>query len=89
MFNVRYNNLTLIPSNAAINELLKHGLMLSDCKEILEHGYSAPRKRKRGIEEKWLDKGNKTYNVVIARSFNFWYNEHVWLIIHVGRFSRK
>lgn len=88
MFNVRYKGLRLIPSKSASDELLKHGLMLQDCKEILESGYDAPRKRARDTEEKWLDRGTKTYNVVIVKSFNSMYNEDVWLIIHLGRFTK-
>ena len=40
-------------------------------------------------EEKWLNVGKKTYNVVVVKSFNNFYNEEVYLITHVGRFSRK
>lgn len=63
-------------------------LDLGNCKHILEHGYS-PRKRARDVVEKWLDKGQKTYNVVVVKSFNFMLNEEVWLIKHVGVFTKK
>ena len=62
--------------------------MIADCKEILENGYS-PRKRKKNAEEKWLDRGNKTYNVVIVKSFNYLYNEDVYLITHIGKFTKS
>ncbi len=88
MFDLRYNGLRLIPSKAASAELLKHGLMLQDCLEILKHGYDAPRERAKDSQEKWLDKGNKTYNVVIVKSFNWMYNEEVWLITHLGKFTK-
>ena len=88
MFDVRYKELRLIPSKTAGSELLRYGFMIVDCKEILEKGYS-PRKRKKGTIEKWLDYGNKTYNVVVVKSFNYFYNEDVYLIIHFGRFTKK
>ncbi len=88
MFNIRYKGLRLIPSKSASEELFKHGLMLCFCKEILENGYDAPRKRAKDTEERWLNRGSKTYNVVVVRSFNYLYNEEVWLIIHVGRFTK-
>tara|TARA_Y100000310_G_scaffold322234_1_gene381044 strand:- start:1525 stop:1806 length:282 start_codon:yes stop_codon:yes gene_type:complete len=89
MFGLRYKTLRLIPSKTAAEEMLKYGLMISDCKHILKEGYDAPRKRAKDTEEKWLDKGNKTYNVVVVKSFNFMYNKDVWLITHVGRFTRS
>ena len=88
MFDVRYNGLRLIPSKTAGRELLKYGFMLEDCKEILEQGYS-PRKRKKGTIEKWMDYGKKTYNVVAVKSFNYLYNEEVYLVIHLGEFTKK
>lgn len=89
MSNTRYKGLRLIPSKAAMNELMKLGFTLEDCKHILENGYDAPRKRSVDSEEKWFDKGKKTYNVVIAKSFNFMYNEEVYLIIHAGAFGKR
>lgn len=88
MFDVKYIELKLIPSKSAAEELLKHGLTISDCKEILENGYE-PRKRGKNTIEKWLDKGNKTYNVVIVKSYNYMYKEDVYLITHVGKFTKK
>lgn len=70
MFDVRYRGLRLIPSKSAGRELLEYGLMIADCKEILENGYE-PRKRGRNTIEKWMDFGNKTYNVVIVKSYNY------------------
>jgi len=88
MFEIRYKGLRLIPSKTAGRELIKFGFMLEDCKEILEKGYS-PRKRKDGTIEKWMDYGNKTYNVVVVKSFNYMYNENIYLIIHFGEFTKK
>ena len=89
MFDIRYNGLRLVPSKSAMREMIKLGLDLIDCKEILENGNPAPRKRSIGTEEKWLSKGVKTYNVVVVRSFNCFHNEEVQLITHIGKFGRK
>ena len=89
MFDIRYNGLRLVPSKSAMREMMKLGLALADCKEILEIGNDAPRKRSIGTEEKWLSKGHKTYSVVVVRSFNHFYSEEVQLITHVGKFGRK
>jgi len=89
MFDVRYEGLRLIPSKAALDELIKYSLMMQDCKEMLENGYDAPRKRARDTKEKWFNKGKSTFNVVIVHSFNYDYNEPVWLITHVGKFTRR
>lgn len=83
-----YEGLRLVPSNAAVREMLRYGLMISDCKKILENGYDA-RKRAKGTLEKCIDKGNKTTNVVVVKSVNFTNNEEVYLITHVGRFTRR
>lgn len=88
MFDVRYKELRLIPSKSAMRELVEYGLRLDDCRQILEEGYEAPRRRAEGTEEKWIDKGGKTYSVVIVKSFNYFYDEEVYLIIHVGKFGR-
>lgn len=88
MFNIRYKGSRLIPSRTAAKELTEYGFMIEDCKEILDKGYS-PRKRKKGTIEKWMDMGTKTYNVVVVKSFNFLYNEDVYLITHFGEFTKK
>ncbi|MBW2990613.1 hypothetical protein KY348_02820 [Candidatus Woesearchaeota archaeon] len=88
MFNIRYKKIRLIPSKSAARELLKYGLTIEDCKEILESGY-APRKRGKDTIEKWMDSGNDTYNVVIVKSYNYLYQEDVYLIKHVGKFTKK
>ena len=88
MFYVRYEGLRLIPSKSARKELIKYGLLLINCKMILIEGYS-PRKRKKGTIEKWLDKGDKTYNIVVVRLYNHFFKEDVYLITHIGKFSRK
>lgn len=88
-FDVRYKGLKLVVSKSAIEELTYHGLMIYDCKYMLENGYDAPRKRAKDCEEKWFDNKNKTFNVVIVKLFNYFYNEYVYLITHVGCFGKK
>ncbi|MFH1212050.1 MAG: hypothetical protein V1659_03935 [Candidatus Woesearchaeota archaeon] len=83
-----YAGLRLLPSKSAARELIDCGLMIEDCKEILELGYE-PRERKKGTIEKWLDVGRKTYNVVAVKSYNFLYQEEIYFIIHVGKFTKK
>ena len=70
MFNDKYNGLRIAVSHSAMQELMQEGMTLYDVVEILENGYDAPRKRKKGTIEKWLDKGKKTYNVVIGSKMN-------------------
>ena len=84
---VKYRGLRLIASKAARNELRHYRLGLEDCKKILENGYE-PKKRKKNTIEKWFDKGNKTYNVVIVKSYNYFYNEELYLITHIGEFTK-
>ena len=64
MFNIRYNGLRLIPSKSAGEELLKYGLMIEDCKDILENGY-APRKRGRDTIEKWMESFNQVDDILV------------------------
>ena len=87
-FDITYKSLCLIPSKSAAYEMFKFGLDLTDCKRILETGYS-PRRRAEDVEEKWLDAGNKTHNIVIVRAYNYFFDEEVWIIKHVGRFTKK
>tara|TARA_Y100000310_G_scaffold317846_1_gene371191 strand:+ start:14361 stop:14636 length:276 start_codon:yes stop_codon:yes gene_type:complete len=88
MFSEKYQGLRIVVSNAAILELIKEGKTLVDIVEILETGYDAPRKRKIGTIEKWLDKGNKTFNAVVVGDYNNFNKENVWVLIHFGKFSR-
>ena len=88
MSTIKYKGLRLIPAISASNELFKYKLDVEDCKEILESGYG-PRKRAKNTTEKWFDIGNKTYNVVIVKVFNQFYGENIYLIIHVGKFTKK
>jgi len=84
---VYYKGLLLHPSKHADLELLKYGLRLSDCKKILENGYEV-RKREKNTEEKWLGVGKKIYNIVIMKTYSFAFEEEIYLIKHVGRFTK-
>lgn len=88
MFNIRYSGLRLIPSKSAGEEMLKYGICIEDCREILEKGYE-PRKRGKDTIEKWTDFGDKTYNVVVVKDYDEILKEEAWVIIHVGRFTKK
>ena len=52
MLNIRYKRLRLIPSDSAIRELMKYGLSIGDCKEILVNGYEPTRKRGKNVEKR-------------------------------------
>ena len=89
MFNARYKNLRIAVSDSAMRELIKESMTLYDVAEILENGRDAPRKRKSGTIEKWSNKGKKTYNAVIALNYDEFMKEDVWLLIHLGKFTRR
>jgi hypothetical protein len=89
MFTDRYKNLRIIVSDSAMRELMKEGKTLFDVVEILETGKDAPRKRKQGTIERWLSKGNKTYNAVVVKDYNEMMNEECWVLIHFGKFTKR
>ena len=89
MFGEKYKGLRISVSNPAMIELMKEEKTVYDVVEILDEGYNAPRKRKEGKIEKWLDKGNKTFNVVIAKDYDEILKENCWVLIHFGKFTRK
>jgi hypothetical protein len=88
MFIVRYKGKKLVPSKSAMRELMKLGLRMADCKIVLEEGKDAPRKRSKGCEEKWLHIGKKIINVVIIESYNYFHEEEIYLIKHIGMFTK-
>ncbi len=89
LFSVKYKGLRIAPSLSAMRELMQEGKTLIDVIEILENGYDAPRKRAEGTIERWMDKGNKTYNIVITNNYDQFTREEVWVLIHFGKFGRK
>ena len=89
MFNEKYKGLRIAISHSAMQELMQEGKTIYDVIEILENGYDAPRKRKQGTIEKWLDKGKKTYNVVIVDDYHEILKENCLVLTHFGKFTRR
>ena len=89
MFNEKYKGLRIAISHSAMQELMQEGKTIYDVVEILEKGYDAPRKRKSGTIERWLDKGKKTYNAVIVKDYHEILKEDCWVLIHFGKFSGR
>ncbi len=88
-FAVYYQELRVDVTQAAMRELIYYEKTLDDVLEILHNGDYAPRKRKEGTIEKWLGKGNKTFNVVIVKDYHVTLKEDVWLLIHFGKFTKR
>lgn len=86
---VRYRRRRIAVTRSAMQELLEEGKDIQDVLKVLEEGYYAPRKRKQGIIEKWLDKSKKTFNAVIVEDYDEIRKEPCWALIHFGKFTRK
>lgn len=89
MFDARYKELRIAPSLAATRELTKEGKDLYFVLKVLEEGYDSRRKRAKDTIEKWFDKGNKTFEVVIAKDYDEIAKEEVWVLIHLGKFTKR
>ena len=89
MFDDKYDGLRIAISHSAMQELMQEGKTIYDVVEILENGYDAPRKRKQGTIEKWIDKGKKTYNAVIVKDYHEILKEDCWVLTHFGKFTRR
>jgi hypothetical protein len=89
MFGSRYKGLRIHVSHSAMGELFNHGATMDDVASVLEQGRDAPRRRARGTIERWLDRGEKTFNAVVARDYDHTLREEVWVLIHYGCFTRK
>ena len=89
MFDDKYDGLRIAISHSAMQELMQEGKTIYDVVDILENGYDAPRKRKQGTIEKWIDKGKKTYNAVIVQDYHEILKEDCWVLIHFGKFTRR
>jgi hypothetical protein len=85
----KYNGLNIAVSDSAMRELMIEGKTVCDVVQVLENGYDAPRQRKQGTIERWLDKGNKTFNAVIVKDYNEILDEDCWVLIHFGKFNRN
>ncbi len=85
---LKYKGKDLVLSNATMRESMKYGLDIEDCKTILEEGYIG-RQRASGTEEKWFNVGKKIYNVVVVKEYNYTEQKPIYLITHIGRFTKK
>lgn len=86
----RWRGLSLVPSRAAMRELVKFGMDIFDVKNVLELGYDCSRsKRQAGTCERCINHGDKTCKVVVCRSYRIVESKDVWLIVHAGIMSRK
>ncbi len=89
MFDEKYQGLRVVITDAAMRELFKQEKTIYDVIEILEDGYDAPRRRAVGTIERWLNKGNKTFNAVIVKDYNEIMKEECWVLIHFGKFTKR
>lgn len=89
LFKTDYAGYRIVVSYSAMQELFKLGKSIDDVVEILEEGTDAPRKRSTGTIERWLIKGDKTFNAVIVKDYNCELHEYCWVLVHFGRFTRK
>ena len=93
IFEIRFQNLTIVPTLDATRELIKNDKDLYDVLDILKNGvdYSAS-KRKKNIVEKALIRKNKLYKAVVAKVEVSHPNgscEFVWKLIHFGKTTYK
>ncbi len=87
---VRYKGLPLRPTRSVYNELKNLRMDLYDVLQILKDGYDCSTSgRKKGTFEKCLDFKNKTIKVVVVKSFEFWSKQEVYVIVHVGKFTKR
>lgn len=85
-----WEGLPVIPSRRAAEEMYTEKLMIHDIIEVLEAGYDCARsKRREGVIERCVDAKNKKTKVVAVRSYNYDTKSEVWVITHVGRFTRR
>ena len=75
---------------SVLNELAKYGMDLDDVANILNEGYDCSRsKRRKGVLERCVNKGNKTIKVVVQKGIIELDGKDCWEVIHVGKFSRR
>lgn len=85
-----WKGLPVIPSRRAADEMIREKLMIHDVIEVLETGYDCARSRRReNIVERCVDVKNKILKAVVARSYNYDMKSEVWVMTHVGRFTRR
>ena len=88
-----YKGRRIEPTLSASRELMEEGKDLYDVLKILEEGYDcSASRRKQGITEKCLRKGNKEYKAVLAETevrYPDGYMEKVLRLIHFGKITYK
>ena len=90
MLHPSFKGLPIVPSRTAMNEMTRLGMDEWDILQMLEEGYNCyASKRKEGTLEKCINKGNKTIKAVVVRSHNWSLDCDVWVITHVGKFSKR
>ena len=89
LFFVRYKGLRISVTRSAMTDMIKLGIDLTDIKRALEDGYFSPRKRKKGVIEKWIYYGRKTLEVVVIKDFHELLHQEEWLLIHCSIFTKK
>ena len=96
LFEPNYQGLPIIPVQTrrgqknVIDELAQNVMDLDDVAEILNEGSDCSRsKRRKGVLEKCINRGNKTIKVVVQRGFIELGNEECWELIHVGKFTKR
>lgn len=73
-----------------MKELHDSGIDLVMTAEVLDDGYDCYRsKRKTGTLERCIDRGGKTIKVVVVQSYNHSLQTEVWVITHVGVFTKR
>ena len=93
LFEIKFQGLRIEPTLSAGRELIKEGKDLYYVLEILKNGYdSSASKRKPNIIERSMNKGNKEYKAVVAKTdvkYPDGYIESIWRLIHFGKITYK
>ena len=85
-----YRGQLLVPSRAAMSELMTQGADLFDVLKVLEEGYDCHHSRRaRGVLERCLDRRGRMVKVVVAASYNLSMDRDVWVITHFGVTSKR
>lgn len=94
MLEPTYQGLPIIPVQTRkgqkniIDELARYRIDLDDVAEILNDGYDCSSgRRRKGVLEKCIDRGNKTIKVVVQTGFIEFDGKECWELIHVGKFT--
>lgn len=90
VLDIEYEGVRIEFTEHASKEMSFLGMNHFEILKILEKGFDCQRsRRKENIREKCVIKRNRIIKVVAAKKHHSFFNEYVWLIIHVGKFSLK